>query len=78
MTAFLCFLLGVLMTLLALAGWLVYLAVTAPAPDVAELPQLTQLAAERRLHQLRQDAVAQLLHAARNAGREEAGRDARF
>jgi len=69
MTAFLCFLLGVLMTLLALAGWLVYLAVTTPAPDGAELTQLTQLAAERRLHQLRQDAVAQLLHAARDTGR---------
>jgi hypothetical protein len=71
MIAFLCFLLGVVVTLGALTGWAVYLAVTEPsAAPATDLSHLTQLLAERRLQRLSQDAVTQMLHVARDGGRQ--------
>jgi len=68
MIAFLCFLLGVLLTLMALAGWAMYLALTEPPPTADHLSRLTQLQAEQQLHRLRQEAVTQLLQAVRREG----------
>jgi hypothetical protein len=66
MTAIFFVLLGVVLTLGTIVGWATYLAVTGSARSEAQLMQLEQLRAERRIHRLTQDAVAQMLSIARN------------
>jgi hypothetical protein len=66
MTELLFILLGVVLTLGAIVGWAVYLNFTAPGRSEAQLTRLEQLRAERRIQQLTQDAVAQMLHIGRN------------
>jgi len=70
MTQLLFILLGIVLTLGSIVGWVVYLAVTGPAQAEAQLARLEQLRAERRIQQLTQDAVAQMLSIART-GRSE-------
>lgn len=67
MTAAVLFLLlGVALTLGTLVAWAMYLEITGPARTEAQLARLEQLRAERRLHRITQDAVAQMLSIARN------------
>jgi hypothetical protein len=66
MTAVLFLLLGVALTLAAIVGWAVYLTATSAGRTEAQLARLERLRAERRIHQLTQDAVAQMLSIARN------------
>lgn len=66
MAAFMFTLLGVILGLAGIAGWAVYLTVTSPSRSEAHLARLEELRAERRIQQLTQDAVAQMLHIARD------------
>ncbi len=66
MAALLFILLGVILTLGAIVGWVIYLTVTGTARTEAQLARLEQLRAERRLHRITQDAVAQMLSIARD------------
>lgn len=68
MTAVMFILLGVALTLAAIVGWAVYLTATSAGRTEAQLARLEQLRAERRLHRITQDAVAQMLSIARDGG----------
>jgi hypothetical protein len=70
MTAIIFILLGVALTLGAIVGWAVYLTSTSAGRTEAQLARMQQLRAERRLHRITQDAVAQMLSIARSGGSE--------
>ncbi len=65
MIALLFMLLGTILTLATIVGWVIYLTATSTARAEAQLARLEQLQAERRLHRITQDAVAQMLNLAR-------------
>ncbi|MDQ1743465.1 MAG: hypothetical protein QOE23_1804 [Pseudonocardiales bacterium] len=65
MTAIFFLLLGMVLAFGTIVGLVVYLTVTGPARTEAQSARLEQLRAERRIHRLTQDAVAQMLDIAR-------------
>jgi high-affinity K+ transport system ATPase subunit B len=65
MTAVFFVLLGVALTLGVIVGWAVYLTATSAGRTEAQLARLEQLRAERQMHRITQDAVAQMLSIAR-------------
>ncbi|MDQ1745489.1 MAG: hypothetical protein QOE23_3828 [Pseudonocardiales bacterium] len=65
MTAIFYLLVGMVLALGTIIGLVVYLTVTNPGMSKAQLARLEQLRAERRLHRITQDAVAQMLDIAR-------------
>jgi hypothetical protein len=66
MTDLLFILLGVVLTLGSIVGWVGYLTVSKSSRADAQLVRLEQLRAERRIQQLTQDAVAQMFDIARS------------